>query len=169
MSQRMRIVVGIIILVAIIGVVLGVDALQRARQANGPVAAGEPTLAPGAIPIELDGTRIAGFGPADLEELELVSFVDDEEGKTQEGWLLRDVLLLHLDPEQLDAQTQIVVSSSSRDRSAQVTWAETEDRDNMVMLDLSGRGTLKLVSRIPGLDIRDQWVQDVDLIAITSP
>ncbi len=44
---------------------------------------------------------MAGFLPADLEKLELVSFVDAEEGKTQDGWLLRDILLLYLEPEQL--------------------------------------------------------------------
>jgi hypothetical protein len=34
------------------------------------------------------------------------------------------------------------------------------------MFDLSGRGTLKLVSLLPRLDVRDEWVQDVDKIEI---
>jgi hypothetical protein len=39
----------------------------------------------------------------------------------------------------------------------------------MVLFDLSGRGTLKLVSKLPQLDIRDEWVQDVDKIEIITP
>jgi hypothetical protein len=39
----------------------------------------------------------------------------------------------------------------------------------MIMFDLSGRGTLKLVSKMPGFDIRDVWIQDVDKIEIILP
>jgi hypothetical protein len=35
-----------------------------------------------------------------------------------------------------------------------------------VLFDLSGRGTLKLVSKLEGLDTRDTWVQDVDRIEV---
>jgi hypothetical protein len=101
--------------------------------------------------------------------LELVSFVDAEEGKTQEGWLLRDVLQLHVAPRQLQPDTTITVSSSSRDKSAVVTWAEVDDPANWVMFDLSGRGTLKLVSTLERLDVRDEWVQDVDKIEVATP
>ncbi|MFN2152146.1 MAG: hypothetical protein ACK2T5_11155, partial [Anaerolineales bacterium] len=92
-----------------------------------------------------------------------------EEGKTQEGWLLKDVLLLYVKPNKLKADTQVTVSSSSREKSQILTWAEVENVDNMVLFDLSGRGTLKLVSKIPGFDIRDAWVQDVDKIELTTP
>jgi hypothetical protein len=34
------------------------------------------------------------------------------------------------------------------------------------MFDLSGRGTLKLVSVLERLDVRDEWVQDVDQIEV---
>lgn len=37
------------------------------------------------------------------------------------------------------------------------------------MFDLSNRGTLKLVSLLEKLDTRDEWVQDVDKIEMTSP
>jgi hypothetical protein len=81
--------------------------------------------------------------------------------------LLRDVLLLHVAREDL-ADTRISVSSSSRDKSAQLTWAEVDEAANMVMFDLSGRGTLKLVSLLEKLDVRDEWVQDVDKIEIET-
>lgn len=166
MSQTKRIVIAVVVLVVLVGAVVGIEALRRG--ASQPAAGAEATLAPGSIPIYLDGRLVAGFSPQDLETMEQVSFVDDEEGKTQEGWLLRDVLLLHLDPDQLDPETPVVVTSTSREKSAELTWAEVEDPDNWVMFDLAGRGTLKLVSVLERLDTRDEWVQDVDLVEVGS-
>lgn len=159
MSQRTRILLVVGVLIVLIATVLIVEAVRR--------ASAEPTLAPGSIPIYVDGKLVGGFVPDDLTALEEVSFVDDEEGKTQQGWLLRDVLLLHVKESQLEPETRIVVTSSSRDKSAELTWAEVDDPANWVMFDLSGRGTLKLVSVLERLDIRDEWVQDVDRIEVT--
>ena len=64
---------------------------------------------------------------------------------------------------------QLVFSSSSRDKSIALTWDEIADPENMVMFDLSGRGTLKLVSKLEKLDVRDEWIQDVDRIEIIEP
>jgi hypothetical protein len=83
--------------------------------------------------------------------------------------MLRDVLLLYVEENKLQDDTQITVSSSSREKSQTLTWAEVQGQDNNVLFDLSGRGTLKLVSTIPGFDIRDAWVQDVDKIEILTP
>jgi hypothetical protein len=168
MNQQTRILIGILILLLLVGAVLGIDALRR-RSSPAPVTESQVTLGPGSIPIYVEGQLVAGFNPGDLEQLEGASFVDAEEGKTQEGWLLKDVLLLHLDRDSLDADTLITVSSSSRDKSVELTWAEVDDPANMVMFDLSGRGTLKLVSLLEKLDVRDEWVQDVDNIEITHP
>ncbi|UCC65092.1 MAG: hypothetical protein JSV36_08685, partial [Anaerolineae bacterium] len=124
MTQRTRILVAFIILVAVVGAVLGLDALQRTSS--------EPTLAPGSIPLYLDGRLLAGFTPDDLDQLKTVSFVEAEEGKKQEGWLLRDVILLYVDTSRLEKDSVITVSSSSRDRSAEFTWAEVNERAIMV-------------------------------------
>jgi hypothetical protein len=161
MNQRTRIVVAVAILAVLGGAVLGLEALRRHRLT-------EADLEAGSIPIYGDGDLEAAFTANDLESLEQVSFQDAEEGKTQEGWMLRDVLLLHISGERLVPETKITVSSSSRGKSAELTWSEVEDRENMVMLDLSGRGTLKLVSKLDRLDIRDEWVQDVDRIEVSS-
>ena len=158
MSQRTRILIAVGILIILVVAVLGVEALRR--------ASAEPELAPGSIPIYLDGKLVAGFVPDDLSELEQVSFVDEEEGKTQEGWMLREVLLLHVKESKLKPETLIVVTSSSRDKSVELTWAEVDEPANWVMFDLSGRGTLKLVSVLERLDVRDEWVQDVDKIEV---
>jgi hypothetical protein len=159
MSQRMRILLAVGVLLVLVAIVLGVEALRR--------SSAEPELAPRSIPIYVDARLVGGFVPDDLAVLEQVSFVDAEEGKTQEGWLLRDVLLLHVKESQLKPDTRIVVTSSSRDKSVELTWAEVDDPANWVMFDLSGRGTLKLVSVLERLDIRDEWVQDVDKIEVT--
>ncbi len=162
MNQRKRILIAALLIVLIGGGVLGLETLRRQRMA-------ETDLEPGSIPIYVEGERVAAFTPADLESLEQASFKDAEEGKTQEGWMLRDVLRLHLTDEQLTPETQITVSSSSREKSATLTWAEVDATENMVMFDLSGRGTLKLVSKLERLDVRDEWVQDTDKIEVTFP
>ncbi|MDY7040381.1 MAG: hypothetical protein SVX38_05925 [Chloroflexota bacterium] len=168
MTQKTRILVAVAVLVVLVAVVLGVDALRRVSSPV-PVVEGESTLPPGSVPVYLDGRLVGGFSPTDLEQLEKMSFTDAEEGKTQEGWPLRDVLLLHVDRDKLQANSLITVSSSSRNKSAQLTWVEVNEPTNMVLFDLSGRGTLKLVSVLERLDTRDEWVQDVDSIEIVSP
>jgi hypothetical protein len=165
MNQNKRILIALALLLVIVGVVLGVDFLQRQNAA----AQAPAEMPPGSIPIYIDGQYVASFVLDDLSQLDSASFVDAEEGKTQDGWLLRDVLLLYLGEDNLQSRSQITVSSSSRGKGQTLTWAEVDDRENMVLFDLSGRGTLKLVSTIPGFDIRDAWIQDVDKIEITTP
>jgi len=165
MDQKKRILLAGAILIVILGIVLGVDFLQRQQAAKEAPA----DMPPGSIPIFVDGGFVASFVPDDLSQLPAASFVDAEEGKTQDGWLLRDVLLLYLGEDNLQDETQVTVSSSSREKSRSLSWAEIDQQENMVMFDLSGRGTLKLVSTLPGFDIRDSWIQDVDKIEITSP
>jgi len=167
MKRGLRVILAVIILLAIIGLVLGVDWIQRK---DASVAVGTATPLPaGSIPIYLNGELVGGFSPADLGKLEKVSFTEAAEGKLQDGWLLRDVLLLYLPAAQLQPDTPITVSSSSRGKSAQLNWSETQEEANMVMFDLSNRGTLKLVSLLSKLDTRDEWVQDVDRIEIGTP
>ena len=165
MDQNKRIIIVVAILVLIVGGILGVDYLQRQQAALQAPA----DMPPGSIPIFMDGKFVASFVPDDLDQLEGASFVDDEEGKTQEGWLLRDVLMLYVKESKLKPETQVTVSSSSREKAKTLNWVDVENPENMVMFDLSGRGTLKLVSRIPGFNIRDAWIQDVDKIELSTP
>ena len=167
MDQKARILLGVLVLLLVVGAVLGVDAVQRRKSALSP-AEGQATPVPGSIPIYVDDQLAGSFTPADLERLDQASFVDAEEGKTQEGWLLADVLWLHVDEDALAPGTLVTVSSSSREKSAEMTWAEVSDPANLVLFDLSGRGTLKLVSVLERLDVRGEWVQDVDLIEVVS-
>ena len=163
MKQNNRIIIAVIILILVIGVVLGIDYFQRQKVATLAPA----DMPPGSVPIFVDGKFVASFVPGDLDQLPGVSFVDSEEGKTQDGWLLKDVLLLHLDADSLQAETQVMVSSSSREKSHTLTWADVSDPATIVMFDLANKGTIKFVSDIPGFDTRDAWVQDVDRIEVS--
>ena len=165
MSQKVRIFIGAAVIVLIGGMVLGVEYL---RGSTGLRSAGQVTLTPGSVPIYLDGDLVAAFAPDALETLDQVSFVDAEDGVLQDGWLVRDVLLTYLPEDSLTLRTQITISSSVREKSAGMTWAEVKDSENMVMFDLSNRGTLKLVSLLEALDTRDEWVQDVDRIEVVT-
>jgi hypothetical protein len=166
MSQNKRILVALAVIILIGGGVLGVEYL---RGRSGLPSAGQVTLTPGSVPIYLDGELAAAFTPDALEILGQASFVDAEEGKLQDGWLLRDVLLAYLPAKTFSPETTITIISSSRDKSVELTWAEVEAEENMVMFDLSNRGTLKLVSLLEQLDTRDEWVQDVDRIEVVAP
>ncbi|MCB9445933.1 MAG: hypothetical protein H6669_17030 [Ardenticatenaceae bacterium] len=173
MSQNKRILIALLILIIITAAVLGIESIRRQNQqvaqANqSQMPEGMATAVPGSIPIYVNGELVGSFEPTDLEQLKGVSFQDAEEGKTQEGWLLRDILLLYVEAGGLNPDTPILVTSNHRGKSAQLTWGQVDDPANMVMFDLSGRGTLKLVSLLPQLDVRDEWVQDVDLIEIGS-
>ena len=168
MSQSKRVLVAVAVLLLLAGAVLGVDALRR-RGSSAPATQVQATPVPGSIPIYVGGQLAGSFVPADLAKLEQVSFVDAAEGKAQEGWLLRDVLLLYVQEDSLQPATRITVTSGSRGKSAQVTWVEVKEPANMVMFDLSNRGTLKLVSLLETLDTREEWVQDVDKIEIATP
>lgn len=171
MSQNKRYLLSGIVLLLLIGGVMGVDALRRQQAANANVSQmpeGMPTAAPGSIPITVNGDIIASFTPEAIEHLPEASFKDAEEGKTQQGWLLADVLNFYLD-DTLPDNALILVRSNHREKEASLTWAEVADPANKIMFDISGRGTLKLVSLLPRLDTRAEWVQDADEITITMP
>lgn len=167
MSQRTRVFIALGLIIVLVGIFLGVDFFRRQDLAAGPAA--EVTLQPGSLPIYLDGRLIAGFTPADLEKLPKASFVEPVEGKTQEGWLLRDVIGLYIAKEQIPSGSLVTVTSLSRDKSIQLSWAEIENSENQVMFDLSNRGTLKLVSVLEKLDEREEWIQDAEKIEIIRP
>ena len=169
MSQRTRVFIAIGIILLIVAAAVGAQLLLPGPSAA-PVPAGSPTLAPGSVPITVGGKLVAGFSPDGLKQLKEVSFVDSEEGKEQTGWLLQDVMLLYIDKASLSPTTSITVSSSVNQKSVKLTWAEVTDSANMVMFDLSGRGTLKLISKgLERLNTRDEWVQDVDKIEVSAP
>ena len=168
MSQSKRVGITVLILVIVIGAVIAIES-WRASQMAASGSNAEVTLEAGSVPIFVNGTLIAGFLPTHLEPLNLTSFVDAEESKMQEGWLLSDPLNHYANNVDFTPATEITVSSSSREKSITLTWAELDQPDNIVLFDLSGRGTLKLAAAgIDRFDTRDEWVQDVDKIEIRT-
>ena len=169
MGQRTRSLVAVLIIVVIAGAVLGIDALKRRPPAPAPAAAAPTALPPGAVPIYVDGQLAGGITPQDIDLIAKASFTDKAQGVEQSGWLLRDIVLLRVARAGLKPDAKLRVSSSSRNKAAEVTWAEADEPSNYVMFDLSNRGTLKLVSVLQRLDTRDEWVQDVDKIEVFLP
>jgi hypothetical protein len=169
MKQSSRIILAVVILGVVAALVLLTDFIRRQTAQPLEVASANVTLAPGSVPIYLNGALVGGFAPSELDQLQKVSFIEPVEGKSEEGWLLADVLHLYIPAAKLSPDDQITVTSTSRDKFAQLTWAEVANPDNMVMFDLSNRGTLKLVSKMEKLDTRDEWVQDTDKIEISTP
>ena len=164
MNQKVRVFVAIVIIIVLVGAVIGIEYL-RGKQIAAQIDA---SLEPGDIPVYWNGNLRAAFSPIDIENLPPVSFKDAEEGKTQDGWLLKDVLLTYFKENQFGEDAIVKVISTSREKSVELTWEEVANIDNMLMFDLSGRGTLKLVSLLEQLDVRDEWIQDVDRIEIST-
>ena len=168
MSNRNRIIVFVAILILIIGAVFLIEALRK-PSATQPETETDVSLPPGSVPIYLDDQWIASIIADDLEGLEEASFVDEEEGKSQKGWMVSDIIGLYIDVATMKPDTTITISSSSREKSKALRWAEVNKPSNMVMFDLSNKGTLKLVSTMEGFDTRNSWIQDVDKVEISTP
>lgn len=164
MNQKIRILIAFGIIIFLTALVIGVDYIRGQRIA----AQIDASLEPGDIPVYWNDNLRAAFAPVDIETITPASFVDAEEGKTQDGWLLKDVLLTYFNESLFKSDTIIKVISTSREKSVDLTWEEVANTDNMIMFDLSGRGTLKLVSLLERLDVRDEWIQDVDRIEINT-
>jgi len=162
MNKKKRIILLFAGFLAIIVLMFLIEYLRGKSQTN----ASEGNLLPGQVAIYWNGKFNLGFSGSDLEGLQEASFKDVEEQKTQQGWLLKDVLLNFYEKDLFSEDTVIRISSSSRNLSATVIWFEVVDEENFILFDLSGRGTLKLVSVMERLDERAEWVQDIDKIEI---
>jgi len=162
MNQKKRIILllgGLVAITAVMFVIEYFRGISQAKNSDGE-------LQPGDVGIYWNGKLDMGFSAVDLETLGKVSFTDNEDQKIQEGWLLKDILLNFYSKDQFSEDTVIRVSSSSRSLSATVIWDEVLNDKNFILFDLSGRGTLKLVSVLERLDERAEWIQDVDKIEI---
>jgi hypothetical protein len=165
MSQKKRIILAIVLIIVLVAVVLGLESLRAKIIAKDR----DVSLNPGDIPVYKDGELLAAVNSEDLADLQMVQFTDAEQGKVQEGWLVMDIMEKYFETRRFSDSLQFVFSSSSRNKSIALSWEEIAEPENMVMFDLSGRGTLKLVSKLEKLDVRDEWIQDVDRIEIIEP
>jgi hypothetical protein len=169
MSQKNRIliVVGIILVLAIGATTYGLVLQSKMNNASSDIP--QPNM----IHLYVDGKFVANVSPADLNELPAASFTDAEEGKLQEGWWLHGVARLYVNEGKLTASSEIEVagirSTTGETKSKTITWEQATEPANNVIFDLSGDGqALKLVSTMPGFDIRDTWIQGINRIDVRT-
>jgi hypothetical protein len=169
-SNNKRAIIVLVVLIGI-GVLFAAQGLWRQFAPVAPSA----TPQPGMIHFYVDGDFVANVAPSDVTGLPQASFVDSEEGKTQEGPWLKDLVLLYVQEKDLSPQSVIRVegkrSSSGEAKQGSVTWEQAQNPDHHLLFDISSSGdSIKLVSTLPGLDTRDKWVQGVSRIeVITKP
>lgn len=168
MNTTKRIVIAVIILAAITGTILAIQSSRRGGCLYKNVFTGGKQFTEGCVPVSSGGTVIARFCRNDSEKLATTGFRDKAENKLQEGWLLRDVVLLYVPASEMTPDTLVRIASSSRGKKAELRWNDVSAAHNRVILALTKQGNLKLVSMMAGLDTRERWIQDVDSIQVVK-
>ena len=166
MSTTRRIIIATIILIVVVGGILLVQSSRRGGFLYRSCGTGEKIFTEGCVPVSISGKAAGNFCQKDAAGLAKTNFRDRAENKVQEGWLLRDVMLLYIKKEEISPDTIVLVSSTSRGKKAELRWKDISNDQNKILLALSRQGSLKLVSSMKGLDTRDRWVQDVDRIEV---
>jgi hypothetical protein len=169
MSTTTRVIIGLIVIAVLAGIILAIESSRRGGSLYRTLREGSERFSGECIPVYSGASLLSKFCSADAARLAKKSFVDKSENKKQEGWLLRDVLLISIKKEELKPGTLVRVSSSSRGKKAELTWKDVSNEANLVILAPTKQGTLKLASVLKGLDTRTKWVQEVDTIEIVRP
>jgi hypothetical protein len=169
MSTTKRVVIGTIILVLATAGVLAIESSRRGGSLYRLLREGTERFSGACVPLYSGKDLLSKFCGSNASRLAKKSFSDKTDGKLQEGWLLRDVVLLSASKSDMKPGTRVRVSSSSRRKTAEIDWKDVEHEANLVILAPTKNGTLKLAANMPGLDTRDRWVQGVDRIEIIRP
>ncbi|MCL4488263.1 MAG: hypothetical protein M1570_09055 [Chloroflexi bacterium] len=167
MSQKTRIWIVVAGLVVVAAVLAGVGFLSQNQATQAPAT----TPQPGMIHLYVNGSFAANLLPAEMQKLPAASFVDKEQGKTQKGYWLRDVLQLYVKENALSPSTQITFTGSRQgtEKSATVTWAETLDPANHILFSPSNDGTsVKIAATMDKLATRDNWIQGLTQIGVQT-
>jgi hypothetical protein len=168
MSQKTRILIVVVVLVLVAVVLAAIGFAAQNRAAHAPAS----TPQSGMIHLYVDGAFAANVMPADLKALSAASFVDKEQGKTQSGYWLRDVIRVYVKEAQLSPQSQITVTGvrqGTEKKSATITWAETLDPANNILFAPSNDGqSVKVASTMEGLATRNDWIQGITEINVKT-
>ncbi len=167
MSTTRRIIIAVIIIAAVVGAILTIQSSRRGGYLYRTCSTGQKDFTEGCVPVISGGKLLGNFCQKDSAGLAKASFRDKAENKLQEGWLLRDVLLLYVKEGEMSPDTLVTVASSSRGKKAGLTWKDISSAENKIILAVSKQGSLKLASAMKDLDTREKWVQDIDRIEIT--
>ncbi len=166
MSTSRRIIIAILIIAAVVGAILIIQSSRRGGYLYRTCNTGEKEFTEGCVPVSSAGKLLANFCQKDSAGLAKTNFHDKAENKLQEGWLLRDVVLLYVKKEELSPDTVVRVTSTARSKKAELPWKDISNKQNKIILALSKQGSLKLVSTMKDFDTREKWVQDVDKIEV---
>ncbi len=166
MSTTKRIIIAVIIIAAVAGAILVIQSSRRGGYLYRTCTTGQKEFSEGCVPVYSAGKLLANFCQKDSAGLTKTEFREKVENKVQEGWLLRDVLLLYVKKEEMTQDTTVTVASSSRSKKAELTWKDISNDRNKIILALSKQGSLKLASTMKDFDTREKWVQDIDRIEI---
>ena len=168
MSQKTRTLIVVVVLVLVAVVLAAVGFASQNQVAQAPAS----TPQPGMIHLSVDGAFVANVVPTDLKALPAGSFVDKEQGKTQSGYWLRDVIRVYVKKTQLSPQSQITVTGvrqGTEKKSATLTWAQTLDPANNILFAPSNDGqSVKLASTMEGLATRNSWMQGITEIDVKT-
>ena len=101
---------------------------------------------------------------SELQTLQTVSYEDTlGSGATDEGPLVRDVILLRISETSLTDGTLILIKSDLTGEERTVSWGEISNASRSYILDFTNRGTTKFTS--PEMEKKDR-VRDVTLIKV---
>jgi hypothetical protein len=168
MSQKTRMFVVIIALVLIAVILAGIGFISQTQTVQAPAT----TPQPGMIHLYVDGAFVANLLPAETQKLPAASFVDKEQGKTQSGYWLKDVVRLYVKESALTPTCRITVTGvrqGTEKKSATVTWAETLDPANNLLLSPSNDGSsVKIAATLDRLSTRDNWIQGLTQIDVQT-
>ncbi len=168
MSQKTRMFIVIIALVLIAVFLAGIGFISQTQTAQAPAT----TPQPGMIHLYLDGTFVANLMPTETQKLPAASLVDKEQGKTQNGYWLKDVVRLYVKETALMPTSKITVTGvrqGTEKKSATVTWAETLDPSNNLLFSPSNDGSsVKIAATMDRLSTRDNWIQGLTQIDVQT-
>lgn len=116
------------------------------------------------ISISYEGTDRERIRMSELEGLPEHSYEDVlGSGTNDSGPLVRDVILLRIDPSELSNETMIRFESSLTLQERTLSWAELGNESNLYILDFTKRGTVKFTS--PDTP-KNQRVKDITNIRV---
>lgn len=116
------------------------------------------------ISISYEGTDRERIRMSELEGLPEHSYEDVlGSGTNDSGPLVRDVILLRIDPSELSNETMIRFESSLTLQERTLSWTELGNESNLYILDFTKRGTVKFTS--PDTP-KNQRVKDITNIRV---
>jgi hypothetical protein len=116
------------------------------------------------ISISFEGADRDDIRMSDLEGLPESSYEDVlGSGAIDSGPLVRDVILLRVDPSELTNETLVKFESSLTLQDRTLSWGELSNESNLYILDFTKRGTVKFTS--PDTP-KSQRVKDVTHIRV---